>query len=72
MSNKIDFHSLNIQIPDQLYNYTLDIQEEIYHYLSHLNDQQKIAYNIALEHLGSSFNIYRSNGFKEWKQMNKK
>jgi hypothetical protein len=39
-------------------------------YLSNLNEHQKIAYSIALQHLGSSFNIYRSNGFKEWKQKN--
>ena len=68
MSGKIEFNSLNIQIPGQVYNYTLEIQEEIYHYLSNLNEHEKIAYSIALEHLGSSFNIYRSNGFKEWKQ----
>lgn len=70
MSNKIDFQSLNIQIPNQVYKYSLEIQEEIYHYLKHLNEYQKIAYNIALEHLGSSFDIYRSNGFKDWKQKN--
>ena len=68
MSHKIEFNSLNIQIPEQVYNYTLEIQEEIYHYLSNLNEHEKIAYHIALQHLGSSFNIYRSNGFKEWKQ----
>ena len=27
----------------------------------------KQAYLIAYNHLGSSFNIYKSNGFKEWK-----
>ena len=70
MSHKIEFNSLNIQIPDQVYNYSLEIQEEIYHYLSNLNEHEKIAYHIALQHLGSSFNIYRSNGFKEWKQKN--
>jgi hypothetical protein len=30
------------------------------------NEQQKKAYVIAYDHLGSSFNIYKSNGFKEW------
>jgi hypothetical protein len=70
MSNKIDFHSLNIQIPNQVYNYSIEIQKEIYQYLINLDENQKIAYNIALQHLGSSFDIYRSNGFKEWKQKN--
>jgi hypothetical protein len=31
------------------------------------NETQKKAYLIAFHHLGSSFNIYKSNGFKEWK-----
>ena len=35
-------------------------------YISQLTEVEKIAYEIAKEHLGSSFNIYRSNGFKEW------
>jgi len=68
MSNKLDFKSLNINIPEQIKHYSLEIQKEIFHYLSNLNEQQKIAYTIALEHLGTSFDIYRSNGFKEWQQ----
>jgi hypothetical protein len=35
-------------------------------YISQLSEVEKIAYEIAKEHLGSSFNIKRSNGFKEW------
>ena len=35
-------------------------------YISQLTEVEKIAYEIAKEHLGSSFNIQRSNGFKEW------
>jgi hypothetical protein len=40
-----------------------DIIEE---YISQLTEVEKLAYDIAKEHLGSSFNIKRSNGFKEW------
>ena len=47
-------------------------EEMIQEYISQLTEVEKIAYEIAKEHLGSSFNIYRSNGFKEWKQTNKK
>jgi hypothetical protein len=39
-------------------------------YISQLTEVEKIAYEIAKEHLGSSFNIKRSNGFKKW--LNKK
>jgi hypothetical protein len=35
-------------------------------YIGQMNEQQKKAYLIALEHLKSSFSITRSNGFKEF------
>jgi hypothetical protein len=63
-----DFESLHIKIPDIIKKYPLEKQQEIFDYLTILNDHDRKAYEIALEHLGSSFNIYRSNGFKEWKQ----
>lgn len=71
MSDNLDFSTLNIPIPGQINNYSLEIQKEIYYYLSNLNKNQQIAYIIAFQHLGSSFDIYRSNGFKEWKQQKK-
>jgi hypothetical protein len=40
--------------------------EKVNEYLSSLNDMQKKAYLIAKEHLGSSFNVNRSNGYHEW------
>jgi hypothetical protein len=41
-------------------------EELIEEYISQLTEVEKIAYEIAKEHLGTSFNIRRSNGFKEW------
>lgn len=38
-------------------------------FLADLNDLQNKALEIARGHLGSSFNLNRSNGFKEWKQL---
>jgi hypothetical protein len=64
----IDFLLLNIPIPDLIYTYSIEKQEEIYSYLLSLNDCQKKAYKIAFNHLGSSFSICNSNGFKEWKE----
>ena len=60
---------LNVPIPTIVYSYNDNKQKEIYDYLSHImnNEQKQKAYVIAFEHLGSSFNIYKSNGFKEWK-----
>jgi hypothetical protein len=68
-SNNI-FKELDISIPTIVYSYDSSKQKEIYDYLSQLikDEQQKKAYNIAFGHLGSSFNIYNSNGFKEWKK----
>ena len=61
------FNKLNIPIPPIVHSYNIDKQNEIYEYLTQLNEQQRKAYIIAYEHLGSSFNIYKSNGFKDWK-----
>jgi len=33
-----------------------------------MDDHEKKAYEIAVHHLGTSFNIYRSNGFISWKK----
>jgi hypothetical protein len=37
-------------------------------YLSQLTEIQKQAYLIAKDHLGSSFNIIKSNGYIQWKK----
>jgi len=37
-------------------------------YLSTLNDRELQAYHIAVDHLGMSFTMYRSNGFRQWKK----
>lgn len=70
-SNNI-FKDFDIPIPDIIQSYDDDKKKEIYGYLSQLikDKQQKKAYKIAFDHLGSSFNIYNSNGFKEWKKIN--
>lgn len=39
-------------------------------YLSSLDEKEKIAYNIATEHLGSSFNLEKSIGFQKWLKKN--
>jgi hypothetical protein len=71
MSEEIDFKSLNLPVSDLIKNYTKEIQKEIYDYLNEMDENNKKAYSIAYDHLGSSFNILRSNGFKEWKHSKK-
>jgi hypothetical protein len=67
----IDFNTLNIEIPKLVFTYSIEIQKEIYEYLKNMNELELKAYLIAKKQLGSSFNIYKSNGFKEWKKNNK-
>jgi hypothetical protein len=67
----IDFTSLNINISDNVKAYPYEKQKEIFDYLNELDEINKKAYNIAFDHLGSSFDILRSNGYKEWKQSKK-
>lgn len=37
-------------------------------YLATLNDREIQAYHIAVDHLGMSFTMERSNGFRQWKK----
>jgi hypothetical protein len=37
-------------------------------YIASLNDRELKAYYIAKDHLGMSFTMERSNGYKQWKK----
>jgi hypothetical protein len=64
----VDFEKLEIPIPELVLKMPYDKQSEIYNYLKNMDDMEKKAYLIAKQHLGSSFNISKSNGYKEWKK----
>ena len=66
MSDSINFESLNIPIPEIVKKYSIEKQREIFEYLSEMDEINKIGYKIAFNHLESSFDICRSNGYKEW------
>jgi hypothetical protein len=42
------------------------IKELILKYLNHLDKFEQKAYTIALGHLGTSFNLLKSNGYIDW------
>ena len=67
MSEPINFELLNLQIPNIIKIYSNEKQSEIFNYLQQMDEHNRKAYIIAQNHLGSSFNIYKSNGYKEWK-----
>lgn len=46
--------------------YSYEQQQQLIKYFNQLDDKQKQILSIAYEHLGSSFNVIKSNGFKNW------
>lgn len=68
MTDTIDFKTIALPIPEIVYSYSYEEQKEIYEYLKQLDNMHIKTYLIAKNHLGTSFNIYKSNGFKEWKK----
>lgn len=68
----MNFSDLKLPIPDNIYKKNTEVQKNIYDYLLAMNDIQKEAYIVAYEHLGSSFNIIKSNGYNEWLQSRNK
>jgi hypothetical protein len=68
----MDFNKYNLPIPENIFKTDEKTQNEVYLYFEQMDNNDRIAYKIAYEHLGTSFNILRSNGFKEWKAKNSK
>lgn len=66
MTEELNFDSLNMKISDLIKGYPIEQQREIFEFLSEMDEHNRKAYDIAYTHLGTSFNIARSNGFKEW------
>ena len=62
---------MDIELPGNFTKFTTEEQTLILEYLNQLNDMQKQVYNIAKQHLGSSFHILKSNGFIEWNKQKK-
>ena len=48
--------------------YDEDTEQSILQYLSQLSGIQVKAIKIASKHLGSSFNVIKSNGYIDWKK----
>lgn len=59
---------IGLELPDNFENYDNLTQESVIKYLKHLDTIEKKAYTIGKEHLGSSFNVLKSNGYIDWKR----
>lgn len=57
-----------LELPDNFELYDAAIQELLIKYLKQLDDIERKAYTIGKSHLGSSFNVLKSNGFNNWKK----
>lgn len=62
---------LGLELPNQFKNYDENTQTLVINYLKHLDTIERKAYTIGKAHLGSSFNVIKSNGFIDWKKNNK-
>ena len=62
---------LGLELPNQFKNYDETTQTLVINYLKHLDSIERKAYTIGKAHLGSSFNVIKSNGFIDWKKNNK-
>jgi len=49
-----------------------NLQQLVVEYMDQLSDVERKACAIAKDHLGSSFNIVKSNGFNDWINEKKK
>ena len=49
-----------------------DTDQSVIEYINQLSPMQQKAYNIAKQHLGTSFNVVKSNGFIDWLKKNRR
>jgi hypothetical protein len=59
---------LDLKLPEHVLSYSVEIQQSVSQYLKQLSNKERIAYTIAKEHLGTSFNIVKSIGYTTWKK----
>lgn len=59
---------LGLELPNAFDKYDSHSQESLIKYLKQLDAIERKAYTIGKVHLGSSFNILKSNGYVNWKK----
>uniref|UniRef100_A0A6C0IHW8 Uncharacterized protein n=1 Tax=viral metagenome TaxID=1070528 RepID=A0A6C0IHW8_9ZZZZ len=62
------FIEYELPIPAMIYNLEHEKKDDILNYIKSMDERDKKAYKIAFNHLGTSFNICKSNGYKDWKK----
>jgi hypothetical protein len=64
--NQLQKQIVDLPLPDNFDSYDEGLKANVIEYLSQLDPIEKKAYKIAKDHLGSSFNIVKSNGYCDW------
>ena len=62
---------IGLQLPVTFEKYEPEVQETLIKYLKQLDNIERQAYTIGKSHLGSSFNVLKSNGYIDWVKNNK-
>jgi hypothetical protein len=60
----------SLESPPYFETYSSELKELIIKYMGQLDTIEQKAYVIAMDHLGTSFNIVKSNGFNDWIKKN--
>ena len=67
--NRLEIETeLGLELPNNFENYDETCKKDIINYLKQLDTIERQAYTIGKQHLGSSFNVIKSNGFIEWQK----
>ena len=64
--NSMNKNEIDNLLPANLAEYSESDQILVRGYIDSFDETQRKAYLLAREHLGTSFHITRSNGFKSW------
>jgi hypothetical protein len=64
--NQSQIQIADLSLPDNFESLEPDLKANLLQYLNQLDPIERKAYKIAKEHLGSSFNVVKSNGFCDW------
>jgi hypothetical protein len=61
---------IGLELPSLFEKYEPIVQDNLIKYLKQLDTIERQAYTIGKSHLGSSFNVLKSNGYNDWLKNN--
>jgi hypothetical protein len=61
-----ELNKLQLPISQEILHSDEETKNKVFKYLSQLTEVEKKTYIIAYSHLGTSFDILRSNGYNNW------